>query len=124
VLGVLKIASPAFTAAEIAAQDAAAEHLAATVPGLRVGTVRHGPVTVPTASGPAAARVLLYLPGGTLTGQGYLAPPVVAGLGMIAGQVSRALRYFTHPGLDRVLQWDLRHADRLVTRLAGPSIST
>ena len=119
VLGVLKIANPAFNAAEIEAQDAAADHLAATVGGLRVGTVRHGPVTVPTASGPAAARVLRYLPGGTLTGQGYLAPAVVAGLGTIAGEVSRALRYFTHPGLDRVLQWDLRYADRLVARLAG-----
>jgi len=119
VLGVLKISNPAFSAAEIQAQDAAAEHLAATVGGLRVGTVLHGPVTVATASGPAAARVLRYLPGGTLTGPGYLAPAVVAGLGTIAGQVSRGLRYFTHPGLDRVLQWDLRHADRLVARLAG-----
>jgi 4-aminobutyrate aminotransferase-like enzyme/Ser/Thr protein kinase RdoA (MazF antagonist) len=118
VLGVLKIANPAFSAAEIEAQDAAAGHLAATV-GLRVGTVLHGPVTVATASGPAAARVLRYLPGGTLAGPGYLAPAVVAGLGTIAGEVSRGLRYFTHPGLDRVLQWDLRHADRLVARLAG-----
>jgi len=119
VLGVLKIANPAFSAAEIEAQDAAAELLAATVGWLRVGTVKHGPVTVPTPSGPAAARVLRYLPGGTLTGPGYLAPPVVGGIGTIAGEVSRALRYFTHPGLDRVLQWDLRHADRLVARLAG-----
>jgi 4-aminobutyrate aminotransferase-like enzyme len=43
---------------------------------------------------------------------------VVAGLGAVAGQVSRALRSFTHPGLDRVLQWDLRHADRVVSALA------
>nr|MDQ2816456.1 phosphotransferase [Actinomycetota bacterium] len=119
VLGVLKIANPAFTAAEIEAQDAAADLLAAAVSWLRVGTVQHGPVTVSTSSGPAAARVLRYLPGGTLTGAGYLAPPVVAQIGTIAGEVSRALRYFTHPGLDRVLQWDLRHADRLVARLAG-----
>ena len=37
----------------------------------------------------------------------------------MAGQVSLALRSFEHPGLDRVLQWDLRHAMRLVDRLAG-----
>ena len=55
-------------------------------------------------------RVLRYLPGGTLTGAGYLAPRVVAELGAVAGRVSRALRGFAHPGLDRVLQWDLRHA--------------
>ena len=117
VLGVLKIANPVFTAAEIEAQDAAAEHIAAAG-GLRAGIVRAGPVTVPTADGPALARVLTYLPGGTLTGPGYLSPRVVAEIGAVAGQVSRALRYFTHPGLDRVLQWDLRHADRVVGRLA------
>jgi len=117
VLGVLKIANPVFTAAEIQAQDAAAEHVAAAG-GLRAGTVRAGPVTVPTADGPALARVLTYLPGGTLTGPGYLSPRVVAEIGAVAGQVSRALRYFTHPGLDRVLQWDLQHADRVVGRLA------
>ena len=115
--GVLKIANPAFTAAEIEAQDAAAGHIAA-VDGLRAGTVLHGPATVPTPDGPASARVLTYLPGGTLTGRGYLSPRVVTGMGRVAGQVSRALRYFTHPGLDRVLQWDLRHADRVVGRLA------
>jgi 4-aminobutyrate aminotransferase-like enzyme/Ser/Thr protein kinase RdoA (MazF antagonist) len=118
VLGVLKIANPAFTGTEIQAQDAAADHVAATVGWLRVGTLQHGPVTVQTAAGPAIARLLRYLPGGTLTGPDYLAPPVVAGIGTIAGEVSRALRHFTHPGLDRVLQWDLRHADRLVARLA------
>ena len=117
VLGVLKIANPVFTAAEIEAQDAAAEHVAAAG-GLRAGTVRAGPVTVPTGDGPALARVLTYLPGGTLTGPGYLSPRVVAEIGAVAGQVSRALRSFTHPGLDRVLQWDLRHADRVVGRLA------
>jgi 4-aminobutyrate aminotransferase-like enzyme/Ser/Thr protein kinase RdoA (MazF antagonist) len=118
VLGVLKIANPAFTSTEIQAQDAAADHIAATVGWLRVGTRQHGPVTVQTTAGPAIARLLRYLPGGTLTGPDYLAPPVIARVGMIAGEVSRALRHFTHPGLDRVLQWDLRHADRLVARLA------
>jgi 4-aminobutyrate aminotransferase-like enzyme len=61
--------------------------------------------------------VLRYLPGGTLTGAGYLAPRVVAELGAVAGRVSRALDGFQHPGLDRVLQWDLRHADRVVGML-------
>ncbi len=118
-LGVLKIANPVFTAAEIEAQDAAAEHIAAAVSWLRVGSAVHGPVTVPTKAGPATARVLRYLAGGTLSGQQYLAPDVVAGIGMVAGEVSRALRYFTHAGLDRVLQWDPRHADRVIAQLAG-----
>jgi 4-aminobutyrate aminotransferase-like enzyme len=53
-----------------------------------------------------------------MAGAGYLAPRVVAELGAVAGRVSRALRSFAHPGLERVLQWDLRHADRVVSVLA------
>ena len=125
VLGVLKIANPAFSAAEIEAQDAAAAHIAAARPDLRVATVTHGPAEVPVDGGPvdggrALARVLRFLPGGTLAGAGrYLSPRVVAGLGAVAGQVSLALSSFEHPGLDRVLQWDLRHALRVVDALAG-----
>jgi 4-aminobutyrate aminotransferase-like enzyme/Ser/Thr protein kinase RdoA (MazF antagonist) len=114
--GVLKIANPAFSRTEIGAQDAAAELVAAA--GLRAGVLTHGPAVVTAGGGLALARVLRYLPGGTLTGAGYLAPRVVAELGAVAGRVSRALDGFTHPGLDRVLQWDLRHADRLVRVLA------
>ena len=123
VAGVLKVANPAFSAAEIEAQDAAAGLVDAGAgqdgPALRASTVRSGPVTVTVDGEPALARVLTYLPGGTLTGAAYLSPRVVTGLGAVAGQVSRALRSFTHPGLDRVLQWDLRHADRVVSVLAG-----
>ena len=120
VLGVLKIANPAFSAAEIEAQDAAAAHIAAARPDLRVATVTHGPVMVPVEGEAAIARVLRFLPGGTLAGAGrYLSPRVVAGLGAVAGQVSLALSSFEHPGLDRVLQWDLRHARRVVDALAG-----
>jgi len=125
VLGVLKIANPAFSAAEIEAQDAAAAHIAAACPDLRVATATHGPAEMPVGGGPAdgsraLARVLRFLPGGTLAGAGrYLSPRVVAGLGAVAGQVSLALSSFEHPGLDRVLQWDLRHALRVVDALAG-----
>jgi Ser/Thr protein kinase RdoA (MazF antagonist) len=97
--GVLKIANPAFSRTEIEAQDAAAELVAAA--GLRAGVATHGPVVVTAGGGPAIARVLRYLPGGTLTGGGYLAPPVVAELGAVAGRVSRALDGFDHPGLER-----------------------
>ncbi|HMH36223.1 MAG TPA: hypothetical protein VK584_04735, partial [Streptosporangiaceae bacterium] len=51
VLGVLKIANPAFSAAEIEAQDAAAAHIAAACQDLRVATVTHGPITVPVDGG-------------------------------------------------------------------------
>ena len=73
----------------------------------------------------AYVRLLRYLPGGTLLESGYLSPSAVAGLGAVAARVSRALERFSHPGLDRVLQWDLRYgADvvaALISHVADPS---
>lgn len=124
ILGVVKIANPAFTASELAAQEAAAARIAAAWPGLRVATTIVGAdgvprsVTAETSQGALALRLLEYLPGGTLTGERYLSPAVVARMGALAARASLALDGFTHPGLDRVLQWDLRHADRVVELLA------
>jgi 4-aminobutyrate aminotransferase-like enzyme len=67
--------------------------------------------------GTAYVRLLRFLPGGTLLDSGYLSPNAVAGLGEVAGRVSRALEGFRHPGLDRVLQWDLRYGTAVVTEL-------
>lgn len=72
--------------------------------------------------GTAYVRLLRYLPGGTLVGTGHLTPAVVAGLGDVSGQVSRALEGFSHPGLDRILQWDLRFGRTWST--ASPATST
>ena len=124
VLGVVKITNPAFTTSELTAQDAAAARIAATWPGLRVATTTVDADGVPrsviaeTSEGALAMRLLEYLPGGTLTGERYLSPAVVARMGELAARASLALESFTHPGLDRVLQWDLRHADRVVGLLA------
>ncbi|NUP44213.1 MAG: aminotransferase, partial [Streptomyces sp.] len=122
---VLKIANPAFGTVETEAQDAAADLIASACPDLRIATVLRRPdgsprrATVDTENGPAAARLLRHLPGGTLSGPRHLSPGTVAGMGTIAGKFSAALRDFRHPGLDRVLQWDPRHADRVVAKLAG-----
>ncbi|BBY31382.1 aminotransferase [Mycolicibacterium sediminis] len=124
VLGVLKIANPAFTVVELEAQDAAAEVIAAAEPDLRVAVpVRNGAgERGTTVSGlldrPAHFRLLPYLDGGTLVDAGYLSPRVVSGMGALAGRVSRALRDFAHPGLDRALQWDLRYGADVVSTLA------
>jgi 4-aminobutyrate aminotransferase-like enzyme/Ser/Thr protein kinase RdoA (MazF antagonist) len=123
VVGVLKIANPAFTAAEIHAQDAAAEWIAEAEPSLRIAvplanlagekcTAIAGLLT-----DTAYVRLLRFLPGGTLAQSGYLSPSAVAGLGEVAGRVSRALAGFTHPGLDRILQWDLRYGIDVVHQL-------
>jgi 4-aminobutyrate aminotransferase-like enzyme/Ser/Thr protein kinase RdoA (MazF antagonist) len=131
IAGVLKIANPAFNATEIEAQDLAADRIAEAEPSLRIAVPlpnlageKCTPITG-LVDGTAYVRLLRYLPGGTLQESGYLSPTAVAGLGEMAGRVSRALEGFSHPGLDRVLQWDLRYgADvvaELISHVADPS---
>ncbi|OPE46312.1 phosphotransferase, partial [Mycolicibacterium diernhoferi] len=112
-VAVLKIANPAFTEAELAAQDAAAELIARSCPELRVATPLPADDTEPAPN----VRLLPFLAGGTLNDRGYLPPAVVAAMGELAGRVSRALAGFGHPGLDRILQWDLRYGNEVVTEL-------
>jgi 4-aminobutyrate aminotransferase-like enzyme/Ser/Thr protein kinase RdoA (MazF antagonist) len=120
---VLKIANPAFTESELLAQDAAAELIAREQPALRVAVpiATAGGELYATATGPVTGhvRLLPYLGGGTLVERGYLTPVVVAAMGDLAGRVSRALAGFTHPGLDRILQWDLRYGNDVVTELVS-----
>jgi 4-aminobutyrate aminotransferase-like enzyme/Ser/Thr protein kinase RdoA (MazF antagonist) len=125
VVGVLKIANPAFNETELTAQDLAAELIATTEPGLRVAVpqpnIRGEMRTAVTGlvEGTAYARLLRYLPGGALLESGYLSPDTVAELGDVAGRVTRALAGFNHPGLDRILQWDLRYGADVVTTLVS-----
>ncbi|MDT5246302.1 MAG: hypothetical protein QOD36_3678 [Mycobacterium sp.] len=131
IVGVLKIANPAFNATEIEAQDLAADRIAEAEPSLRVAVPlpnRAGQkctTITGLVDGTAYVRLLRYLPGGTLAESAYVSPSAVAGLGEVAGRVSRALAGYGHPGLDRVLQWDLRYgADvvaALISHVADPS---
>ena len=127
-VGVLKIANPAFTRVELEAQDSAAAFIAAGE-GTRTATniALPGRPAIAEIPGPEPesvlyARILSYLGGGTLSGDGYLNPRRVAALGELAGRTCRALAGFEHPGVDRVLQWDLQHAQRTVEVLA-PHVS-
>jgi len=121
-LGVLKISNPAFSGAEVEMQDLAAARVAERSPQLRVPRVVDGPrgpmsAWWETSQGRLHARVIENVAGRTLTGSGYLSPAVVAGLGELAAAVSSALADFAHPATARVLQWDLRHAGRVVDTL-------
>ncbi len=124
-VGVLKVANPAFALTELQAQDSAASAIAEAEPTLRVAVPLPNSVgeTCTTVTGlldgPAHVRLLRFLPGGTLVDSGYLSPEVVAGMGALAGRVSRALVDFAHPGLDRALQWDLRFGNDVMNALAG-----
>ncbi|HKH09420.1 MAG TPA: aminotransferase, partial [Agromyces sp.] len=107
-VGVVKITNPAFTSVELAAQDAAAERIAAASPGFRIATTSTAPgtpcaVVADTSEGPLAIRLIDYLPGGTLNGDAYLSPAVIARMGELAARASLALAGFEHPGLERVL---------------------
>ncbi|WP_430647492.1 aminotransferase [Agromyces sp. GXS1127] len=123
-IGVVKITNPAFTAEELDAQDHAASRIAAAAADLRIATTSRGDdgtprsVVADTSEGPLAIRLLEYLPGGTLNGPAYLSPAVVGRMGEVAARAVLALADFDHPGLERVLQWDPRHADRVVGLLA------
>lgn len=127
IAGVLKIANPAFNEIELTAQELAAERIATAEPDLRVAQSlpnRHDEKLTAVAGlgsngaeRTAYVRLLRHLPGGTLIESGYLPPATVAELGALAGRVSRALAGFSHPGLDRVLQWDLRYGAEVVRRL-------
>lgn len=124
ILGVVKITNPVFTALELAAQDEAATRIARSCADLRIATTSTNvdgtplAVVAPTSQGSLTIRLLEYLPGGTLTGDAYLSPKVVARMGALAARANLALADFRHPGLDRVLQWDPRHADRVIELLA------
>ncbi|WP_173923250.1 aminotransferase class III-fold pyridoxal phosphate-dependent enzyme [Agromyces sp. Marseille-P2726] len=124
VAGVVKITNPAFTAAELAAQEEAAARVAESAPALRVATTTTDAAGLPrsivaaTSVGSLRIRMIEHLDGGTLTGGAYLSPATVARMGELAARTSLALADFDHEGLDRVLQWDPRHADRVVELLA------
>ena len=56
-----------------------------------------------SSGGEVVARVLRYLPGGTLSGSGYLSPSSVAALGRVAGSVSAAARAVMSRGISMTL---------------------
>ena len=124
---VVKVANRGWGRPAIEAQNAALLHIAAAdtsflapVPvesreGALVHDVADGADTLPV-------RVLTFVEGTPLSGDGYLAPDVVADLGRLAAHASAALADFDHPGLDRVVQWDLRQAAPVLGSLL-PSIA-
>ncbi|WP_148057506.1 phosphotransferase, partial [Pseudomonas brassicacearum] len=62
-------------------------------------------------------RLLDYIEGQPLTHLDHLGRDVVAGFGRLCGEMDLALAGFDHPGLERTLQWDARHASALISHL-------
>lgn len=123
--GVLKLANRAIGLREIEAQVLAGALLAERLPDIRVATTLTGADGAPmldvvrTEDGPLVAHVVRHLPGATLEQRGHLSRRVVTALGTAAARVSTALEDFSHPGLERTLQWDLRNGSRVVELLAA-----
>jgi 4-aminobutyrate aminotransferase-like enzyme/Ser/Thr protein kinase RdoA (MazF antagonist) len=120
---VLKVSNPAFTVEDLTAQNRAAAQVArcepevrvpAGLPGLDGETVQK----LSLATGSTAARLVTFVEGNVLSANKYLAPEVVASLGDLAGRTSRALATFDGTLPTRALQWDLRYAEEIVSRLA------
>ncbi len=123
---ILKISNPGFSHEGLLAQNAAMLHLAerdlpfrAPVPlpdgdGALIGQVTDGDATYDV-------RLVTFLDGRPLADFDHLAPAVVQRQGWLAGAAAVALADFDHSGLDRTLQWDVRHASDVVAAF-GPSI--
>jgi 4-aminobutyrate aminotransferase-like enzyme/Ser/Thr protein kinase RdoA (MazF antagonist) len=121
---VLKFSNPAFTFSELQAQDEAVAHVAVRESAALLPHSRRGidglTVQQTTITGQRLyVRLLDYLTGQPLSSRPYLSPDTVRAVGELAGRVSRALGDFDHPGAERILQWDLRHAAAVVERLSG-----
>ena len=79
-VGVVKITNPAFSAAELDAQELAAARIVAAAPRLRIATTTTDAAGAPrstvadTSEGQLSIRIIEFLGGGTLTGDTYLSP--------------------------------------------------
>ena len=121
---VLKIANPAFGADVLDLQNRAMMHVASANTGLAV------PVPVAALDGDDLVRVpirgtdhhvrlLTFVAGDMFSDAEYLGDDALGQFGALAARLSAALSTFEHPAADRTLQYDTRHAARVVEALAG-----
>lgn len=118
---VLKICRGDYSVLELQAQHAGLKHLAEH-PGVQVPRVipaKNGTDLLSLEVGGQAVHVRLldYIDGQSLTHLDHLSQAVVAGFGRLCGEMDLALAGFDHPGLERTLQWDARHANALIAHL-------
>ena len=119
---VLKISNPGFPTSGLHAQNAAMLHLdgkalpfAVPVPlpddeGRLVSSWRHGDERLDV-------RLVTFVRGVPASELGHLSTAYLREHGAMAARTAQALEDFDHPGLDRLLQWDCRHAVDVVQAL-------
>jgi len=121
----LKIDNPVFGPDEIDAQTRGLQHL--TTHGLLVPEPvpgADGEILQPIDTGDAAyrARLLTFVEGTPIADAPRLGHHDARRLGALAARVDGALADFAHPGLDRRLQWDMRHSRAVIDQLL-PSVA-
>ena len=117
---VLKVCHGSYSAVELEAQHAALRWLrerGVPVPAVRVSVSGEQLLALDIDGQPIRARLLDYIDGQTLTRLKHMEPRLMAELGALCARVDQALADFTHPGLERTLQWDPQHAQALITHL-------
>ncbi len=119
---VLKICRSEYATVELEAQNAALRHIAAKPGAPRVPKVMPAHdgqdlIFVSVRDVTYQVRLLEYLDGEPLTRRKHLSHEAVAALGALGGKLTACLADFDHPGLDRVLQWDLRRAGPVALHL-------
>lgn len=119
---VLKICLADYALEELEAQNAAMRHIrdklgAPLVPSVVPSLEGEEIVAVEVRGLACRVRLLTYLDGEPLTGRKYLARPSIEALGSLSAGLALALSDFSHPGLERELQWDLRRAGPVVLHL-------
>ncbi|MBR7195448.1 aminotransferase [Pseudomonas sp. 14A] len=118
---VLKVCRGDYALVELQAQHAGlkylTEHSAIKVP--RVIAANNGAdlLSLQASGETVHVRLLEYIDGQPLTDFDHLGQDVVAGFGRLCGEMDLALAGFDHPGLERTLQWDARHANALISHL-------
>lgn len=119
---VLKICRADYATVELEAQNAALRHIAGKAATPRVPRVvaagNGADILFVTVRGEDyQIRLLDYIEGQPLTRRKHLPAVTIAALGALGGRIALALADFTHPGLSRDLQWDLRNAEQVVDHL-------
>lgn len=118
---VLKICHGDYSTLELAAQHEALRHLSrqsdVRVPAVIAAVDGNDLLTLAVDGHPVHVRLLEFIDGRSLAHVAHLSRQVMTGLAELCAQVDIALAGFEHPGLERILQWDPRHASALIKHL-------
>ena len=118
---VLKICHGDYATSELDAQHAALRHLGSQsnvrVPGVMSALNGKDLLSVDVGGHAVHVRLLEFIDGQSLAHVEHLSRHVMVGLAELCAQVDVALANFEHPGLERILQWDPRHASALIKHL-------